>query len=205
MGDTAELFEGDAPPESAVSSYRHPVATGFHMLFRTLAILSYLFCNLFNSNNFVLNFILIVLLLSFDFWTVKNVSGRLLVGLRWWNKVKDDGTSEWVFESKKGRAVVSPTESRIFWFSLYIFMGLWILFAFTALINGIQWLLVVAVAVPLNAANVVGYTKCQKDAKERLQSFAGDFLARTVMQQAASMATGQSTQPQQRAAAHQRP
>ncbi len=28
-----------------------------------------------------------VLLLAFDFWTVKNVSGRLLVGLRWWNEV----------------------------------------------------------------------------------------------------------------------
>lgn len=28
-----------------------------------------------------------VTLLAFDFWTVKNVSGRLLVGLRWWNKV----------------------------------------------------------------------------------------------------------------------
>ena len=29
---------------------------------------------------------------------VKNVSGRLLVGLRWWHEVKDDGSSEWKFE-----------------------------------------------------------------------------------------------------------
>ena len=42
-----------------------------------------------------------VLLLAFDFWTVKNVSGRLMVGLRWWNKIEEDGTSTWMFESKK--------------------------------------------------------------------------------------------------------
>ena len=29
---------------------------------------------------------------------VKNVSGRLLVGLRWWNEVTDEG-SNWRFES----------------------------------------------------------------------------------------------------------
>ena len=45
----------------------------------------------------------VVLLLAADFWTVKNITGRLLVGLRWWNKVNDDGSSEWVFESRKVR------------------------------------------------------------------------------------------------------
>ena len=48
---------------------------------------------------FVTTFVFIVLLLAFDFWTVKNVSGRLLVGLRWWNEVREDGTNEWLFES----------------------------------------------------------------------------------------------------------
>lgn len=31
----------------------------------------------------------------------QNVSGRLLVGLRWWNQVDEDGKSHWVFESRK--------------------------------------------------------------------------------------------------------
>lgn len=31
----------------------------------------------------------------------QNVSGRLLVGLRWWNQIDQDGKSHWVFESKK--------------------------------------------------------------------------------------------------------
>jgi hypothetical protein len=65
---------------------RHPVAVFFFMCFRVAALVTYLLC-LFVSDNFVLNFVFIVLLLSFDFWTVKNVSGRILVGLRWWNQV----------------------------------------------------------------------------------------------------------------------
>ena len=28
------------------------------------------------------------------------IVGRLLVGLRWWNYVDDDGVSHWVYESR---------------------------------------------------------------------------------------------------------
>lgn len=43
---------------------------------------------------------IVVILLSLDFWTVRNVSGRVLVGLRFWNQVDEDGTSFWVFEHR---------------------------------------------------------------------------------------------------------
>lgn len=72
----------------------------FHLLFRISAIVAYEFCEFF-SNSFIANFVTVVLLLSMDFWTVKNITGRLLVGLRWWNYVDDDGNSHWMFESKK--------------------------------------------------------------------------------------------------------
>lgn len=39
-----------------------------------------------------------VLLAALDFWVVKNVSGRILVGLRWWNEINDLGESVWKFE-----------------------------------------------------------------------------------------------------------
>jgi hypothetical protein len=81
-----------------LKSANHPVVCLFHMLFKALAIVFYFFLNLFVGNK-VLTFIIIVLLDAFDFWTVKNVSGRILVGLRWWNKIKEDGTNEWMFES----------------------------------------------------------------------------------------------------------
>lgn len=49
--------------------------------------------------SFVVRFIITVLLVGADFWTVKNVTGRLLVGLRWWNSIDEDGNSVWHFES----------------------------------------------------------------------------------------------------------
>lgn len=71
----------------------------FHYLFRVGAICTYFFGTWF-TDNFVLIFVLCVLMLVFDFWTVKNVSGRLLVGLRWWSENKEDGTTTWLFESR---------------------------------------------------------------------------------------------------------
>lgn len=50
-------------------------------------------------NSFVIIFVVTVLLAALDFWVVKNVSGRILVGLRWWNEINDLGESVWKFES----------------------------------------------------------------------------------------------------------
>ncbi len=81
---------------------RHPIAAFFHVFFRVAALLVYILAStLIGDAYFVHIFLTIILLLAVDFWTVKNVTGRLLVGLRWWNKVDEDGTSTWMFESKK--------------------------------------------------------------------------------------------------------
>lgn len=87
-----------------LSLNRHPVAMFFHLFFRTLALVLYVFASYVFSSSFVQLFISIIILLALDFWVVKNVTGRLLVGLRWWNKVEDDGTSVWIFESKQVQA-----------------------------------------------------------------------------------------------------
>jgi len=70
-------------------------------------MVSYLFINLILGND-VLTFIIVVLCAAFDFWTVKNVTGRLLVGLRWWSDFKEDGTEEWYFESHDGKVELNP-------------------------------------------------------------------------------------------------
>eukprot|EP00461_Guttulinopsis_vulgaris_P000819 UN00819 len=89
----------EAPaPDNPLRESSHPVTVFFTLFFKGLALFTYFFLNFF-INNFAITFIIILLLLAFDFWTIKNVSGRLLVGMRWWNKVHPDGTSEWVFES----------------------------------------------------------------------------------------------------------
>lgn len=56
--------------------FRHPVAVGFHLSFKALALLSYLLGSLL-SLGFVINFIIVIILLAMDFWTTKNVSGKV--------------------------------------------------------------------------------------------------------------------------------
>lgn len=49
---------------------RHPLATFFHLFFRVSAIITYVCCDWF-SKSFVSCFVTVLLLLSFDFWSVK--------------------------------------------------------------------------------------------------------------------------------------
>ena len=59
------------------------------------------------------------------FLQVKNVSGRFLVGLRWWHEVSDDGSSEWKFESldEEGQKTVETFEKRLFWWTSYLYVS----------------------------------------------------------------------------------
>ena len=41
-----------------------------------------------------------------------------------------------------------------------------------------MWLLLVSVALALNAVNVIGYVKCKRDAGKKLTAFGGSMLAR---------------------------
>jgi hypothetical protein len=70
------------------------------------ALAFYILCSIF-VQNFVIQFVVTVLLIALDFWTVKNVSGRILVGLRWWNEVSDQGESVWHYESLDQQVIYS--------------------------------------------------------------------------------------------------
>lgn len=147
-----------------------PTTVVFHLLFKSLALFLYIFGDWFMSS-FVLTFVICIILLAFDFWTVKNVSGRILVGLRWWSYVKDDGTNEWVFESLEDMTEISAFDSRVFWGALYTTPIVWsLLFIIGALRLKFEYLPVVAAAIAMSGANVVGYYKCSNDAKEKMQT-----------------------------------
>ena len=59
-------------------SLKRPWVAFFHFFFRISALVVYLFGNAF-SGSFIGIFVTVILLLSLDFWTVKNVSGRIMV------------------------------------------------------------------------------------------------------------------------------
>lgn len=96
------------------------------------------------TRNSILVFILTLLLLSADFYYLKNIAGRRLVGLRWWNEVNTtSGDSHWVFESAEPNTrSVTATDKRFFWLSLYVAPALWIALGILAIVrlNSVIWL-----------------------------------------------------------------
>jgi len=174
--------------EAQKGTLDHPYVTLFHLLFRVSAIIVYMFCGWF-SDSFIASFVTVVLLLSMDFWTVKNITGRLMVGLRWWNYVDDNGVSHWVFESRK-QSRVNPSEARIFWLALILSPVLWVIFFLSALL-GIKpkWLLLASIATILSGANLYGYVKCKMGGDKNITSATSDFFRKQVIQNVASMMT----------------
>ncbi|NP_001232938.1 uncharacterized protein LOC100572680 [Acyrthosiphon pisum] len=158
----------------------HPCVTFFHLFFRVSAVLIYFFGRIF-TDSFITLFVLIILLLSMDFWIVKNITGRIMVGLRWWNYVDDDGVSHWVYESRKHR--VNSSEYRIFWAGLWSVTGMWILFFITSLFSiNFKWMLLVSIALTLNIANLHGYIKCKGGNQENMgiSSMASSFIFQNI-------------------------
>ncbi|XP_044037767.1 Golgi apparatus membrane protein TVP23 homolog B isoform X3 [Siniperca chuatsi] len=151
------------------------------------AILVYLLCDIL-STGFIACMVTIILLLSCDFWTVKNVSGRLLVGLRWWNQVDDDGKSHWVFESWKqthSMNTASHAESRIFWLGLIVCPVFWVMFVFSTIFSlKIKWLAVVIMGLVLQWANLYGYVRCKVGGKSNLRNMAKNYLGVQIFKQA---------------------
>lgn len=86
---------------------------------------SYLFFGLALSK--VQIFILVTVLGALDFWTVKNVTGRLLVGLRWWSDFDDTGKEIWRFESYDQEFKTNSVDVAFFWTSQLVGTLLWAL------------------------------------------------------------------------------
>ncbi|KPV78145.1 uncharacterized protein RHOBADRAFT_50653 [Rhodotorula graminis WP1] len=172
---TNGISSTDAAGDSIWSQSAHPVALFFLYAFRCAAIATYLLCGFFVSS-YVFSTVLVVVLLSLDFWTVRNVSGRVLVGLRFWNQVDDDGTSFWVFESRSPEQPANAVDAKMFWIAMYSFPAAWILLLFVGLLKfNISFLPIVMLALVFNVTNTIGYTygapglslSLDRDAKRR--------------------------------------
>ncbi|XP_056609995.1 Golgi apparatus membrane protein TVP23 homolog B isoform X3 [Triplophysa dalaica] len=131
-----------------------------------------------NNRSFIANMVTIILLLSCDFWTVKNVTGRLLVGLRWWNQVDGDGHSHWMFKSRtETNKNISNSESNIFWLGLIVCPLFWVYFVFSSLFAfNIKWLVLVFMGAVLQWANLYGYVRCKAGGGKKLNDIATNYL-----------------------------
>ena len=114
--------------------------------------------------------VICILLLAADFWTVKNITGRLLVGLRWWNKVDPvTGNTNWIFESASQESARTNTfDSKFFWSVLYLTPVAWgLLFLGAFLRLQFQCFVTLSCALVLGASNVYGYYKCSADQRQK--------------------------------------
>ena len=130
-------------------------------------------------------FVALIVLLALDFWMTKNVTGRRLVGLRWWN----DTEQGWKFESRpEGGDPGSRADRRVFWFGLGIPLVLWILMLLLALVSVLGIItasptraIEAGVACALLGSNFYGYVKCSKDAQKRVAAQAQSVMASHLM------------------------
>ena len=180
-------------------SIQHPVTCIFHVLFRALALLAYFYCKWFGSS-FVIAFVIIALLHSMDFWTVKNVTGRLMVGLRWWNEVAENGENMWYFESrpKNERHLISASESTIFWVALIAAPSVWTFLLLTTFFSmDFSWMMIVILGLSLTVSNLYGYTRCRLGAKRTISGAAAQFLGRQVINAGVAEMQNSSTDSRQ--------
>lgn len=170
------------------SQSSHPIACLFHILFKGIAFALYMLGSKMMDELMVT--VLCILLLAADFWVVKNITGRLLVGLRWWNKVDPvSGKTNWIFESAApaippptipsvgGGGVPAPApamrinnsfDSKFFWTVLYITPAIWCLLFLSAMLwLEFQCFVLLSCALVLSGSNVYGYYKCSADQRER--------------------------------------
>ncbi|KAK1497520.1 golgi apparatus membrane protein TVP23 [Colletotrichum tamarilloi] len=154
----------DAPGSLSWRLSSHPITLLTFLAFRISSVLVY-FLGLWIIRSMIMIFIITILLLAADFYYLKNIAGRRLVGLRWWNEVDvQTGDSQWVFESSEpGTKTINPTDSRFFWLALYVQPVLWILLAVFALVRlQFLWLPLVVIALVLTIMNAMAFSRCDK-------------------------------------------
>lgn len=159
-----------ALPVPAAPEVSHSVAFFFHGFFKVVAIVWYWICTIV-SDQFIINFVVCIVLLALDFWVNKNVTGRLLVGLRWWNEANDTG-SAWRFETlPEGVRSVLPREKRFFWLAMMLATLQWVLAFIIALFGLSTYIIVAILGLLFSGSNLYGYFKCSREAQADLNSY----------------------------------
>lgn len=156
---------------SLITQSSHPIVAIFTIAFKISAVVSFILLDLFCGNEAYV-MIVVILLGATDFWVTKNISGRILVGLRWWsNNQKGVNEEKWIFESKDEKTKTKADQS-IFWSSLYITLGIWLIFFIWELIRfKFIWSSISLMMLTLSGVNTYGYIRCSKYQDKKIFNF----------------------------------
>lgn len=174
-----------------ISHANHPLVCLVTIGFKVSSILCFILLSIFVDTTAIV-YLAVILLASCDFWMTKNVSGRLLVGLRWWNEVREDGNEVWIFESKN-EVTESTADSRVFWTSVYASTGAWLAIVIWDIIT-IKWIwgMIALVCFTFSAVNLYGYFKCSKTQQSNLSKY-GAKAAMKIMSKGKDIAVNEAT------------
>lgn len=144
----------------------HPLLVSVHLAGKAAPIVFYLLGSLLGLS-FTAQFILVLLLLAFDFYVTKNISGRRLVQLRWWYDVSADNTRTFKFESHKeyddNGISINPIDSKLFWWSMYLTPAIWAVFLILCVLQlKLFYMVLVMLALGLTGWNTYGFRSCYR-------------------------------------------
>ena len=173
--------EQDKKRESRIDKFlknsSHPIICLFTVLFKVLSLLSFLILEKLTDKKSVI-YLATILFGSADFWVTKNLSGRLLVGLRWWNEVKENGEEVWIFESKNEKKEATSDKS-VFWICLYLTPIVWFILIIFNIFQPARFIIGL-ICLIFTGTNLYGYFKCSKDQQGKLKSFGGKLAINTI-------------------------
>ena len=173
--------EQDKKRESRIDKFlknsSHPIICLFTVLFKVLSLLSFLILEKLTEKKSVI-YLATILFGSADFWVTKNISGRLLVGLRWWNEVKENGEEVWIFESKNEKKEATSDKS-VFWICLYLTPIVWFILIIFNIFQPARFIIGL-ICLIFTGTNLYGYFKCSKDQQGKLKSFGGKLAVNTI-------------------------
>ncbi len=135
----------------------YPMISLLTVLIKLASIISFFLFSIFLSNEAIIMFI-VVLFGACDFWITKNISGRFLAGLRWYNLLKlETNTEIWVFEGKNENNA-DFIDKGIFWYSLYFNDIVWIiLFLWEIIRLKFDWSFICLILIIFTFTNTYGF------------------------------------------------
>ena len=118
---------------SMCGSAAHPLVALFHVAFLIGVVFLYLALPIIFKP--FTAYTLIIVASAIDFYYIKNIAGRLLVGLRWWIQFTDDGQQVYKFESKIDDRDIPTGNQKIFWDPIYLFLVAWFVLIVLSIIS----------------------------------------------------------------------
>ena len=154
---------------SAIKNSSNPKVAFTTILLKILALASFILLSLFTSNEAIV-MLVVILLTAADFWYTKNISGRILVGLKWYTYI-DSATGYEKYGSYIKNEKKTGSDPKIFWISLYASTGGWVFFFVWELIRlKFMWASISFIAAFINFTNTYGYMRCSKEQEKVIKN-----------------------------------